>query len=258
MLSVFGFNLTAVICFMACGWPISLIKKNASIADRMWGPGFILIAWLTFFNTDGVLWRSLLLCSLTTLWGLRLSIHITWRSWGKGEDRRYTAWRKQSGPRFWYISLFKVFLLQALFLWLISLVIQYGQMPGRPISWTGFDILGLFLWIAGFWFEAVGDFQLARFKADPANKGRVMDQGLWHYTRHPNYFGETLMWWGLFVITLATPHSFWTIISPLTITVILLKVTGISLTEKNILETRPEYREYIRKTSAFIPWFPRH
>lgn len=257
MLWVFVMNLIAVTGFMACGWPISLIKKNVSIVDRMWGPGFVIIAWLTFFTSDGAWGRSLLICLLVTIWGLRLSLHITWRSWGKGEDPRYTTWRRKSGPRFRYISLFKVFLLQAFFIWLISLVIQYGQMPSRPDLWTVFDIAGLLLWMTGFMFEAVGDVQLARFKADPANQGLVMDQGLWRYSRHPNYFGEMLMWWGLFVMVLSTPYGFWTVISPLIITVILLKVTGVALTEKHILETRPAYREYIRKTSAFFPWFPR-
>lgn len=257
MFLIFGWNLIAVLCFMACGWPISLLKKNVTIVDSMWGLGFILIAWLTFFNSDGYLGRKILIALLTTIWGLRLSLHISWRNWGKGEDRRYTAWRIESGKNFWYVSLFKVFLLQAVVLWLISLVLQYGQISAVPAHLTRFDGLGVLIWLIGFIFEAIGDWQLARFKADPTHRGKVMNKGLWRYSRHPNYFGECLIWWGIFLITLATPYGFWTIVSPIIITVVLLKITGITITEKSILETKPGYRDYISKTSAFIPWFPK-
>ena len=133
-----------------------------------------------------------------TLWGLRLSLYLSWRNWGKGEDPRYGGWRQKSGDRFWLVSLFKVFILQALFLWVISLVIQIGQMAATPAALTRLDILGIVVWVAGFMFESVADWQLAQFKSDPANKGRVMDRGLWAYTRHPNYFGEFLIWWGIY------------------------------------------------------------
>jgi steroid 5-alpha reductase family enzyme len=155
------------------------------------------------------------------------------------------------------VSLYKVFLLQSLFLWAISISLQYGVASKTPEMITWLDLCGLILWVAGFIFEAVGDWQLAAFKSNPANKGKVMDQGLWAYTRHPNYFGECLMWWGIFLIAFSAPNSWWTVLSPLIITAVLLKMTGIPLTEKTIVKHRPGYKEYIRRTNAFIPWFPK-
>ncbi|MDX1707847.1 MAG: DUF1295 domain-containing protein, partial [Desulfobacterales bacterium] len=219
--------------------------------------GFVLIAWITFGLTEGFTGRKILIGVLTTVWGVRLSAHLAWRNWGKGEDPRYGGWRRASGERFWIISLFKVFLLQALFLWIIALAIQYGQIAAQPAQFTGLDYAGFSLWLIGFGFESVSDWQLARFKADAANKGKVLNRGLWAYSRHPNYFGECLIWWGIFFITLSTPNSAWTIISPLVITAVLLKMTGIPLMEKTIVDTRPGYRDYIRRTPAFIPWFPK-
>jgi steroid 5-alpha reductase family enzyme len=254
---VFGLNLTAVILMMILGWFLSLILKNVTVVDSLWGLGFVLIAWLTFFSTDGFLGRRLLIALLVTIWGLRLSSYLTWRNWGKGEDPRYGSWREKSGKHFWIVSLFKVFLLQSLFLWAISLSLQYGAVSKTPEMITWLDLCGLSLWMVGFVFEAVGDWQLAAFKSNPANKGKVMDRGLWAYTRHPNYFGECLMWWGIFLIAFSTPNSWWTVLSPLIITAVLLKMTGIPLTEKTIVAHRPGYKEYIQRTPAFIPWFPK-
>ena len=254
---VFGLNLTAVILMMILGWFLSLILKNVTVVDSLWGLGFVLIAWLTFFLTDGFLGRRLLIALLVTVWGLRLSIYLSRRNWGKGEDPRYGSWREKSGKHFWIVSLFKVFLLQSLFLWAISLSLQYGAASKTPAMITCLDLCGLSLWMVGFIFEAVGDWQLAAFKSNPANKGKVMDRGLWAYTRHPNYFGECLMWWGIFVIAFSTPNSWWTVLSPLIITAVLLKMTGIPLTEKTIVAHRPGYIEYIQRTPAFIPWFPK-
>lgn len=250
-------NFFAVMGFMIAVWVLSVVLKNASIADTFWGLGFVLVAWITFAGGDGYLWRRLLITLMVTAWGLRLALHIGTRSWGKGEDSRYKAWRQQYGERFWWVSLFTVFLLQGLLLWVISLVAQVGQWSPKPDRLLWIDGLGFLVWAVGFYFEAVGDRQLASFKADSANRGRVMNQGLWRYTRHPNYFGECLMWWGIFLITLSTPGSFWTIVSPLTITYLLLKVSGVTLLERTIVETRPEYQAYQENTSAFIPWFPK-
>lgn len=255
--TIYGANLAIILGCMTCLWVLSLAMKNASIADIFWGPGFVIVAWLTFYEAEGYLGRRLLICTLVTVWGLRLGIHIARRNRGKGEDRRYQAWRASYGQRFWWVSLFTVFGVQGILLWVISLVTQAGQISVAPGRLVWFDALGLFVWVAGFFFEAVGDWQLARFKADPANRGKVMNQGLWAYTRHPNYFGECLMWWGLFLIALAAPGNVWTIISPLTITILLLKVSGVTLLEKSIVETRPKYRGYMESTSAFVPWFPR-
>jgi len=255
--TIYGANLVILFVCMICLWFLSLALKNASIVDIFWGLGFVIVAWLSFYRAEGYLGRKLLICALVTVWGLRLAIHIAGRNWGKGEDRRYQAWRASYGPRFWWVSLFTVFGTQGILLWVISLVAQAGQISPEPSRWVWQDTLGLLVWAIGFFFEAAGDWQLARFKADPANRGKVMNRGLWAYTRHPNYFGECLMWWGLFLIALATPVNIWTIISPLTITILLLKVSGVTLLEKSIVETRPKYRDYMESTSAFIPWFPK-
>ncbi|MFZ0611650.1 MAG: DUF1295 domain-containing protein [Desulfobacterales bacterium] len=250
-------NLATVVVMMIIGWIISLAYRNVTVVDSLWGLGFVLIVWVTFVLSDGYRPRASLIAALVTIWGLRLSLYLTKRNWGKGEDPRYGEWRRQSGDRFWIVSLFKVFLLQAAVMWCIALVLQYGQMSPVPGHLTVLDAVGVIVWMTGFLFESIGDWQLARFKSSPANKGKVMDRGLWAYSRHPNYFGEFLMWWGLFLVTLATPASWWTIVSPVIVTVVLLKMTGIPLTEKAITRTRPQYDDYIERTSAFIPWFPK-
>jgi steroid 5-alpha reductase family enzyme len=252
-----GLNLLAALLFMFGVWLISLVKKNASIVDMFWGLGFILIASLTYTQASGYPARQLPLVLLTTIWGLRLSLHILARNWGKAEDRRYQAWRAKQGESFPWVSLFTIFGTQALLLWVVSLVVQLGQLSPVPSRLTIWDALGILVWGVGFGFEAVADWQLARFKADPNNKGKVMNRGLWAYSRHPNYFGETLIWWGLFFITFSTPYGYWAIVSPLTITFLLLKVSGVTLLEQTITERRPEYREYMKNTSSFIPWFPK-
>jgi steroid 5-alpha reductase family enzyme len=255
--NILVFNLVAALLLMVGVWLLSLIKKNASIVDVFWGLGFVLIAWLTCTQVSGYPARQMLLIILTSIWGLRLSLHILVRNWGRGEDRRYQEWRAKQGERFWWVSLFTIFGTQALLLWVVSLVVQIGQLSPVPSRLTIWDALGILVWGVGFMFEGLADWQLARFKADPNNKGKVMNQGLWAYSRHPNYFGETLIWWGLFLITFSTPYGYWAIISPLVITFLLLKVSGVKLLEQTITERRPEYREYIQNTSPFIPWFPK-
>ena len=256
-LNIYLTNLVAVTLMMTMGWVVSVIRRNVTIVDTLWGIGFMLIAWITYGMSDGFFARKLLIALLVTAWGIRLSGYLAWRNHGKGEDPRYGAWRNNHGKRFWWVSLFKVFLIQAVFMWVIALAFQFGMMSPLPDSLTWLDGLGLILWITGFAFESIGDWQLARFKSVPENAGKVMDQGLWTYTRHPNYFGEALVWWGLSVMVLSTPGSLWTLISPIIITVVLLKMTGVALTEKVILETRPEYRSYIERTSTFFPWPPK-
>ena len=255
-LNIIVWNLAAVAALMIAGWVVSLIYRNVTIVDSLWGTGFVLIAWLTFLMSDGYWVRGVLVLLMVSIWGLRLTIYLSWRNWGKGEDPRYGTWRQNSGDGFWLVSLFKVFILQALFLWVISIALQKAQLATQPSHLTWLDGLGFLVWAFGFIFEAVGDWQLARFKADPANQGRVMDRGLWAYTRHPNYFGEFCVWWGIFLVTLSTPNSWWTIFSPIIVTAVLLKMTGIPLTEKGLIEKRPGYKDYIKRTSAFVPWLP--
>jgi steroid 5-alpha reductase family enzyme len=255
--TVLVLNLLAVVGFMGVAWLLSILTKNASLADIFWGLGFVLIAWLSFSLSGGYSGRRILITLLTSVWGLRLSIHILWRNWGKGEDRRYQAWRAKRGASFWWVSFFTVFLTQAILLWLVSLAVQVGQSSPIPSRLTALDVLGSLVWLIGFIFEAVADWQLARFKVDPANRGKVMDQGLWAYSRHPNYFGESLIWWGLCLIALASPGGWWALMSPVVITVLLLKVSGVVLLEKTIVERRPDYQQYLENTNAFIPWFPK-
>ena len=255
--SVFAINLIAAAGFFVIGWAISLVRKNVTIADSFWGLGFILIAWLTFFQTDGFMLRKLILSLLVTLWGVRLFIYMSIRNSGKGEDPRYASWRERHGENFWLVSLFKVFLVQALFQWIIALGVQYGQIASVPAHLTWLDAVGALIWAVGFTLETAADLQLYMFLSDPANRGRVMDRGLWRYSRHPNYFGESLVWWGIFVIVLSTPWGVWTVVSPLVITYTLLKLTGVTLMEETEFSDNPEYQEYVRRTSAFIPWFPK-
>ncbi len=254
---LYAMNLGLALLFMICVWPFSVLKKDVSIVDIFWGLTFVIIAWNTFAHTEGYLPRKILLAGLTTIWGYRLALHVFQRSLGKGEDPRYQAFRKQVGKRYWIVSLVTVFGLQAVLAWVVSLSVQVGQISSQPnyLVWT--DILGGFIWIVGFVFEAVADWQLSRFKSDPANKGRVMDRGLWAYTRHPNYFGESLIWWGFFIIALTNIGNVWAAVSPLLITFLLLKVSGVTLLEKTIVETRPEYRAYMERVNAFVPWFPK-
>ena len=254
---VLGLNLGALVALMTAGWLTSLPTRNVTVVDSLWGLGFVVVAWLTFALADGAPARRWLIAALTTLWGLRLCAYLSYRNWGKGEDRRYGTWREASGESFWIVSLFKVFWLQAIFLWVIALVVQLPQMAAQPARLTAWDWVGAAIWLAGFAFESVADWQLYRFKADPGNRGKVMDRGLWRYSRHPNYFGESLVWWGMSAIALAVPGGAWTLISPAIITLVLLKMTGVPLTERTTMETRPGYRDYIRRTSTFVPWPPK-
>jgi len=241
---------------MTALWIISLLLKNSSIVDIFWGTGFVILAWVYFTLTpDGFMTRKLILAILTTLWGFRLSLYILWRNWGKPEDFRYQKWRQESGNRWWWKSFFQVFLLQGLLLWIISTPLLAAQTRSLPNQLTALDVFGSVLWAIGFFFEFAGDLQLAHFKANPANKGKVMERGVWRYTRHPNYFGDAAQWWGYFLIATAA-GAWWTVFSPILMTTLLMRVSGVTLLEKT-LETRPGYKEYTEKTSAFIPWFPR-
>jgi steroid 5-alpha reductase family enzyme len=186
---------------------------------------------------------------------LRLSLYILARNWGKPEDFRYQAWRRQHGRKWWWYSFFQVFLLQGVLLTIVAAPLLAAQLSPTPARLGVLDFIALPLWAIGFFFEAVGDWQLKRFKSDPANKGRVLDRGVWRYTRHPNYFGDSAQWWAYYLIA-ASAGGWWTIFSPILMTTLLLRVSGVSLLEKT-LDSRPGYKEYSERTSEFIPWFPR-
>lgn len=248
--------LAVILGLMVVLWLASLRLRNSSIVDIFWGTGFVVAAWLYFALTpDGYMLRKLLISSLVTIWGLRLSIYILLRNWGKPEDFRYQKWRKEAGRKWWWQSFFRVFLLQGVLLWIISMPLLAAQHNALPNHLTLLDYLGGFVWLVGFFFESVGDFQLARFKSHPENKGKIMNSGVWRYTRHPNYFGDAAQWWGYFLIASAA-GGWWTVFSPIIMTFFLLRVSGVMLLEKT-LTTRPGYKKYMETTSAFIPWFPR-
>jgi len=252
------YALGGLTCFllMTALWLVSLRLKNASIVDIFWGAGFVLCNWVYLALTpDGTPERKWLAAVLVTVWGLRLSGYILWRNAGKAEDFRYRKWREENGAAWWWKSYLRVFLLQGLLMWLISaplLANQIGRKPG--LIWL--DYVAVAVWAIGFFFEAVGDLQMARFRANSANKGKVLDHGVWHYTRHPNYFGDSTQWWGYYLLALAA-GGWWTLWAPLMMTGLLLRVSGVTLLERSLKETKPGYKEYVESTSAFIPWFPK-
>jgi len=249
-------GLGVILAYMTALWVASLIVRNSSIVDIFWGLGFVVVGGVYFALGHGDLARRLLLMTLVAVWGLRLSLFIAMRNIGKGEDKRYQVWRNENGARWWWKSFFQVFLLQGIIMWIVSSTLLIGQVgPSLDVP-SPLDALGVLAWAVGFTFEAAGDWQLARFKADPANKGRVMDRGLWRYTRHPNYFGEAAMWWGFGLIALGAPGGVLALIGPALMTFLLMRVSGVTLLEKS-METRPGYREYVQRTSAFFPWPPR-
>jgi steroid 5-alpha reductase family enzyme len=256
LFNIYLIGLVIIIGMMILLWALSLRMKNSSIVDIFWGAGFVIMTWLySLLTPDGFIVRKLLISMLVTIWGLRLSTHVFLRNHGKPEDFRYQKWRKESGKIWWWKSFFQVFLLQGILLWIISAPLLAAQYGAKPAQLIVSDYLGMFLWVVGFFFEATGDSQLKHFRADPANKGKVMSKGVWRYTRHPNYFGDATQWWGYFLIAVSA-GGWWTIFSPILMTFLLLRVSGVALLEKT-LETRPGYKEYIDQTSAFIPWFPR-
>ena len=254
-LSIFASVGLIILGYMLLIWIVSLALRNSSIVDIFWGAGFVLANWVYFLLTpEGWPARKWLLAGLVTLWGLRLSLYILYRNWGKPEDFRYRKWREEAPHIWWWKSFFTVFLLQGLLMWVISAPLLAAQLGQRPL--TILDGVAVVVWAIGFFFEAVGDFQMARFKANPANKGQVLDHGVWRYTRHPNYFGDATQWWGYYLFA-ASAGGWWTIFSPIIMTTLLVRVSGVALLEKTLKERKPEYREYIERTSAFIPWFPR-
>ena len=239
-----------ILLLMVATWLVSLAVHDASIVDLVWGLGFVLVAWIAWAaERDN---RSLLVAGLVTVWGLRLSGYLAWRNLGKGEDFRYRAMRRRHGARFGLISLLTVFGLQGVLMWVVSLPVQAAV--GDRLS--AVDLLGVGLWLVGLTFETVGDLQLASFKANPANEGKVLDTGLWRYTRHPNYFGDFCVWWGLYVVALAG-GAWWTVVGPLVMTALLMRYSGAGLLEKTIGRRRPGYDDYVRTTNAFFPGPPK-
>lgn len=253
--NVFFIAAVIVLVYMTGLFVIALIRKDNSIADIAWGAGFIVVAWGTLTLAGDFHPRQVLACCLVLIWGSRLSIRIFLRNRGKGEDPRYRKWREEWGRLFIVRSYLQVFLLQ-------GVILLVNMSPILIINATSdaklvlLDALGLLVWIIGFLFESVGDWQLDRFLKNPKHRGVIMDRGLWHYTRHPNYFGEITMWWGIFIIALSVPFGWIGFIGPMTITLMIIFVSGIPMTER-LMEKTPGFTEYKKRTSVLIPWFPK-
>lgn len=250
-------GLGAILAAQTLLWMLSVRLQDASIADAFWGLGFVLLAWLYCMLSPALTPRSWVVAALLTLWGMRLSLHIVRRSRGKGEDPRYRAMRLSDGEAFWWRSLFTVFWLQGALLWFVALPLLVAVRATQPVALTALDSVGMLLFAVGFGFEAVGDYQLERFRAEPGNHGQVFDRGLWRYTRHPNYFGDATLWWGVYAMTASTPGGWLTLLSPALMTLLLMRVSGVTLLEDGLKASKPGYREYIARTPAFFPWLPR-
>lgn len=247
-------GLAVIAVFAAVGWLLSLRLRNVSIVDSMWSLMFLLAA-LTYTAAQASPGpRAWLVITLVGLWSIRLAAYISWRNRGHGEDFRYRKIRANNEPGFAFKSLYIVFGLQAMLAWVVSLPLLAAINSTAPLGWL--DATGVALWLMGMVFEAGGDWQLVRFKRNPANQGKVLEAGLWRYTRHPNYFGDFCVWWGLFLIALAA-GGWWSVAGPIVMSMLLLKVSGVALLEKDIGERRPAYRDYVRRTNAFFPGPPR-
>jgi len=245
-----------ILCIMVATWLLSLILKNASIVDIVWGLGFVITSWVLALTIDGDSTRQILLAVMVGAWGLRLGGYLAKRNIGHGEDWRYKAMRKKKGPRFGLISLVTVFGLQGVLMWVVSLPVMFGNSDATP-GVGPLAVIGVMVWAVGLSFEAVGDWQLAKFKKDPSNAGKVMQTGLWSLTRHPNYFGDALLWWGIGIVGAETGTGVIGFIGPVVMTVFLLRVSGVPMLERSLMKRREGYAEYAARTSAFIPRPPK-
>lgn len=247
-------GLAALLLVACCTWLVSLARRDVSIVDSVWSVMILLAGGVYAATLETTGERAAPVLALAVVWALRLAVYITWRNWGEGEDHRYQAIRARNQPGFEWKSLYLVFMLQAVLAWIVSLSLLAAIAGERPWGWL--DNVGVALVVFGIAFEAIGDAQLAAFKGRPENRGQVMRSGLWRYTRHPNYFGEFVVWWGFFLLALSAGGG-WSLLSPLLMSVLLLKVSGVALLEKDIAERRPAYRDYIARTNAFFPGPPR-
>jgi len=247
-------GFAVILALAVATWVLSLVKRDVSIVDSLWPLLFLAAAVAYAATTPAPGPRTALVLVLVTVWALRLAVYLTWRNWGEPEDRRYQQIRKGNEPHFALKSLYLIFGLQGALAWIISLPLLAAIGGLRDINVL--DLAGVALWAVGVAFESVGDWQLARFKGDPANHGRVMDRGLWRYTRHPNYFGDFCVWWGFYLIA-AAAGGWWSVLGPLLMSFLLLRVSGVALLEKDIGARRPAYRAYVARTNAFFPGPPK-
>ena len=236
-------------------WLLSLVKRDVSIVDSVWSLFFFGVTLLHFFNAQPNGPRSLWVLALVGLWAVRLCAYLTWRNWGQPEDRRYQAIRQRNEPNFASKSLGLIFIFQALLAWVVSFPILPALKSGLALGLL--DGIGIVVFLFGLGFESLADWQMAAFKARSENQGQVMDQGLWRYTRHPNYFGEFSLWWGFYLLAVSAGVPAWVLVSPLLMSFLLLKVSGVPLLENDLQERRPAYRDYQSRTSAFFPSLPK-
>lgn len=259
MLLAYKIAAAAVFSMMTALWLFSLVTRDASIIDRFWGAGFVLIAWVLHLQTSKAepSFVRFIVLALVTIWGLRLSFYIHLRNSGHGEDYRYAEMRKNHGPRFWWYSFLSVFTLQGVLMLIVAAPVIYIMSAPNVGDLTTMSMIGAVLWLVGFIFESGGDWQLQTFKRDPRNKGQLLRSGLWAITRHPNYFGDALQWWGLgcFVLPYG-PLAISTLMGPFVMTLFIRKVSGVDLLEKNLSKTKPGFEDYIRSTPAFFPRWP--
>jgi steroid 5-alpha reductase family enzyme len=248
------FSFAAMLGIAVSGWVVSVAKRDVSIVDVLWGLMILAAAAVYAMSLEVTGSRTSIVLVLATLWALRLSGYIGWRNHGQAEDRRYQEIRKRNEPNFDFKSLYLVFLLQACLGLIVALPLLTSIGSPRPLALL--DYAGVALWIVGLAYETIADWQLAQFKSNDRNRGQVLAQGLWRYSRHPNYFGEFLLWWGAYLLA-ASAGAWWTVISPLLMSVLLLRVSGVTLLEKDIGERRPAYRAYIQSTNTFFPGPPR-
>jgi len=242
--------LYAILAIGFVAWLFSVAKHDVSFVDSLWSLFFVVAAFVFADATVSLSDRGLLVTALVVIWGLRLSLYITARNWGEAEDYRYQEIRANNEPGFAFKSLYIVFGLQGVLAWVVALPLLPAITSAAPLSVL--DAVALGMWLLGFVFEAGGDFQLSKFRKDPANQGRVMDRGLWRLTRHPNYFGDFCIWWGFYLFAVSA-GGWWSVVSPILMSLLLLKVSGVAMLEKTIKERRPEYAGYVRTTNAFFP-----
>ncbi len=256
-LTSFYLVLLFIVWVYMTGWFVwSILRKRNDVADVAWGVGFLVVSFISAYISADIFLRNYIIMFLVSLWAIRLSLHIYVRNKNKPEDYRYQAWRLSWGKWFYVRSYLQVYLLQGFLLLLVSTPVILANFYGVS-GMSYINILGIAVWLFGFFFEMVGDAQLARFLKKPENKGKLMQSGLWSYTRHPNYFGEATMWWGIWLISLTTPYGLVGVIGPILITFLLLKVSGVPMLEAK-MASHPDFAEYKERASVFIPLPPKN
>jgi steroid 5-alpha reductase family enzyme len=257
MTTLFAQAALIIFAFVTLLWIWSIFIKNVSIVDIFWGFGFVVVNAFYVFMSGELNARKILILTLVSIWGLRLTFYLAWRNIGKGEDFRYQEFRKNYGPqRYWWFSFFQVFLLQGALIMIVSLPLLGISSSTSTGTLKILDYIGILVWLIGFAFEAGGDFQLARFKSNVSNKGKVLKTGFWKYTRHPNYFGDSAVWWAYAIISIAA-GSYWQIIGSIVMTLLIIKISGVAMLERTLKDTKPQYKDYIQKTNSFFPWIPK-